>query len=487
MRTGWARCVLHPNVRNHIPLTIAAVLLGLTGIAAAELVPEDPYADPPDAGVKVEAAVAPKTVVVATPKATPGITKPVVTESTAPLFGTLARDVDAHVGAIHDGAATFESGPLPSPLDRDPALAGVSAGYVCEVQGVLWSYVDIDNCRPAAIHGDSFDDSSPTLAAAIRAEYPEPEFGFWAEHGWKLMAPGAALLLVLAVVRRIRAAKRRRAAQVDRKTQFGMSAVDPTLAAQNRAAWEHEPAVAPTAVVSLIMRPSDRRLRLAGGTDSPPILAAGFDEVPLAAYPAPSPNVVPSAWMSPAPYVQPYAQAPAPYVEPTYGSQQPAYSPQAYVPPAQPSYSSALPPVPYPQPIPYAVAYPQASYVPAAPQAPTCIQPAAQVHSEPPAMPNAAYPLTFPAFPDVARVVALDEPRTPGVWEATGIRDDDGPTAHDPNYHQDYVIPFARGSEQQIDRTDAAAQLPRPRQQMVPGQPRKPLAHTIPSHGGRRS
>src|SRR5262249_16203345 len=88
----------------------------------------------------------------------------------AVFVGVLAMSNRAEAAKIPiiltSGQESFESGPLPAPYDAVPELAGATAGYVCDVSGVFWSYYAIDNCRAAAIRGDRFDDS-PALAAAI--------------------------------------------------------------------------------------------------------------------------------------------------------------------------------------------------------------------------------------------------------------------------------------------------------------------------------
>ncbi|HEU0035054.1 MAG TPA: hypothetical protein VFQ53_30720 [Kofleriaceae bacterium] len=84
------------------------------------------------------------------------------------------------------GQATFTSGPLPEPYASQPAYAGFSAGYVCDVDGVFWSYFSVENCKPAAVQGDRYDDTA-TLGAAIRAKYASAVIPFWAAHGWQLL------------------------------------------------------------------------------------------------------------------------------------------------------------------------------------------------------------------------------------------------------------------------------------------------------------
>ena len=133
------------------------------------------------------------------------------------------------------GQDTFESGVLPAPYDKEPALVGAYAGYVCDVTGVFWSYFSISNCRAAAIRGNQFDDSAE-LAAVIKAKYPDPVIPFWADHGWELIAGAVVLLVALGLIfgRRKKTALRH---SVPPKTQFHL-AVNPDVAGDHRAAWE---------------------------------------------------------------------------------------------------------------------------------------------------------------------------------------------------------------------------------------------------------
>jgi hypothetical protein len=87
------------------------------------------------------------------------------------------------------GEKTFECGPIPAPFDKEPALAGYKAGYICNVKGIFWSYFSVSGCRPAAVLGNSYNDD-PELAAAIKAKYPESSMqrGIWGKYGWMLLA-----------------------------------------------------------------------------------------------------------------------------------------------------------------------------------------------------------------------------------------------------------------------------------------------------------
>lgn len=86
------------------------------------------------------------------------------------------------------GQDAFPCGPLPPPYDQEPGLAGYQAGYVCDISGVFWTYYSVENCKPAAIHDDTYKES-PELAAAIQAKYPESTMqrGIWNHYGWMIM------------------------------------------------------------------------------------------------------------------------------------------------------------------------------------------------------------------------------------------------------------------------------------------------------------
>jgi hypothetical protein len=89
------------------------------------------------------------------------------------------------------GEEAFATGPLPAPFDKEPALAGYEAGYLCKIQGVLWSYFSVSECKPVAFKGDSYTDE-PELVKAISAQYKESDMqrGVWGRFGWMLLALG---------------------------------------------------------------------------------------------------------------------------------------------------------------------------------------------------------------------------------------------------------------------------------------------------------
>lgn len=92
------------------------------------------------------------------------------------------------------GEQCFEAGPLPGAFAKDPELAGFQAAYLCDIQGVMWSYFSISGCKAVACQGETYADDAQ-LVAAIKAVYPESamQVGLWGRYGWMLLAALAAL------------------------------------------------------------------------------------------------------------------------------------------------------------------------------------------------------------------------------------------------------------------------------------------------------
>jgi hypothetical protein len=248
------------------------------------------------------------------------------------VLGTARSAEAAKIPIIYQtGQDTFESGPLPAPFDKEPALAGAYAGYVCDITGVFWSYFSIDNCRAAAIRGNQFDDS-PELAAAIKAKYPEPTIPFWADHGWKLMigAVGAIVLAGFLLGRRKTGEEPVLRNSVPPKTQFHL-AVDAAAAEDHRAAFERpsQPAqpmqpMQPLQPMQGMQPPMHQQPPM-----MPPSYAAA-PEQPTTQYP---PHFNP----------QQYAQQPSPFAPP------PMQQPPMQQPPMQQPPMQAMPQPPVPQ------------------------------------------------------------------------------------------------------------------------------------------
>jgi len=114
------------------------------------------------------------------------------------LVMLLLAPASAHAKGIpfiwNTGQETFRTGPLPEPFDKDPELKGFEAGYLCDINGVMWSYFSVSNCKPVAFKGNTFDDE-PELAKAIAAKYPESSMdrGIWGRFGWMILALGAVI------------------------------------------------------------------------------------------------------------------------------------------------------------------------------------------------------------------------------------------------------------------------------------------------------
>ena len=93
---------------------------------------------------------------------------------------------------------------------------------------------------------------------------------------------GGAVLLTIICTVRARRARRLRTILENRRTQFGLSAIDPDVLQQHRAAWENAPVVTPAAIDPSSIAPSPirpiiplvRRPRMAQGSEQPLMVAA---------------------------------------------------------------------------------------------------------------------------------------------------------------------------------------------------------------------
>lgn len=87
----------------------------------------------------------------------------------------------------HTGEDIFLSGPIPGEFAADPQLKDWSAGYKCEIWGVVWTYFSIKNCTPVVYKDDQYADATdaPELIAAVAAAYKEEDkqVGFWTRWG----------------------------------------------------------------------------------------------------------------------------------------------------------------------------------------------------------------------------------------------------------------------------------------------------------------
>jgi len=102
----------------------------------------------------------------------------------------LPGQAEAKVPLIYNsGDQTFATGPLPPPFDTVRELEGFQAGYLCQVQGVFWTYFSVSDCKPVAFKDDRYVDDAE-LVKALTAKYTEADMqrGFWGRFGWMLMA-----------------------------------------------------------------------------------------------------------------------------------------------------------------------------------------------------------------------------------------------------------------------------------------------------------
>jgi len=108
------------------------------------------------------------------------------------LLAMPARAEAKGILIYNTGDQTFATGPLPAPYDKDPELAGFQAGYLCQVQGVFWSYFSVSECKPVAFQGDRYVEG-PELTQALTAKYGEADMqrGIWGRFGWMLFALAA--------------------------------------------------------------------------------------------------------------------------------------------------------------------------------------------------------------------------------------------------------------------------------------------------------
>lgn len=91
----------------------------------------------------------------------------------------------------HTGEDIFPTGALPAEYAENPELEGWSAGYKCEIWGVVWSYASIKNCTPVVFKDDQYTDAeeSPELIAAVSQLYSEDDMqvGLWTKWGIYLL------------------------------------------------------------------------------------------------------------------------------------------------------------------------------------------------------------------------------------------------------------------------------------------------------------
>lgn len=96
------------------------------------------------------------------------------------LLGAGSAEARRGIAIINTGNDIFEAGPLPAPLDKEPQLAGVQAGFKCNIFGVFWIYLHWWDCQPVGFRGDTYYDN-PELVKAVAAKYKQGDMkpGFW--------------------------------------------------------------------------------------------------------------------------------------------------------------------------------------------------------------------------------------------------------------------------------------------------------------------
>jgi hypothetical protein len=113
------------------------------------------------------------------------------------VLAAFAERAEAKVPMIiNTGQDIFEAGPLPEPYDKEPKLAGMKAGYMCDIWGVLWAYFSVKNCKAVGYQGDQYIDV-PELVSAIEAKYKQSDMkiGAWNKYGKFLL-----ILIILALI-----------------------------------------------------------------------------------------------------------------------------------------------------------------------------------------------------------------------------------------------------------------------------------------------
>lgn len=115
--------------------------------------------------------------------------------------------------------------------------------------------------------------SKPKPVTAAPASEPttadDPEWwedeAWWEDNAWIGVVIG--LVALIWIGRRRNIAAHRRIERENRRTQFQMSAIDPTIAEQHATVWERGPTIVPTAIEAAMVSP--RRRRFADGTAQP--------------------------------------------------------------------------------------------------------------------------------------------------------------------------------------------------------------------------
>jgi hypothetical protein len=200
----------------------------------------------------------------------------------------------------------------PTPLDAKPAIqveidATSGVGPVIAMPAATVNGVPVEGAAAAGIPQATAKVEAPAITTNLTSKSSDQlEDAEWYEQQEVQLGGGigAGLLLLGLVIRGRRAARRRRLALEQRRTQFGMSAVDPSLAKLNVAAWEAGPAVMPIAIEPAMM---NRRAQSAPLVQPEPSFVVERASGPIAQR-APSAPIVPH----PASALVPQSFAPVP-------------------------------------------------------------------------------------------------------------------------------------------------------------------------------
>ena len=205
----------------------------------------------------------------------------------------------------------------PTPLDAKPSIeidATSGVGPVVAMPAATVNGVPVEGAAAAGIPKATAKVEEPAITTNPTNESSDQleDAEWYAQQEVQLGGGiGAGLLLLGLVIRGRRAARRRRLALEQRRTQFGMSAVDPSLAKLNVAAWEAGPAVMPIAIEPAMM---NRRAQSAPLVQPEPSfvverasgpIAQRAPSAPIVPHPAPAP-IVPQSFAPVPPASQPY-------------------------------------------------------------------------------------------------------------------------------------------------------------------------------------
>ena len=101
----------------------------------------------------------------------------------------LPERADAFVYPIQLGDEIFEVGPVPEKFADKKGLEGASAGFRCQVVGLLWAWIHRWDCQPVVFRARTVIQSAKGEALVAETHSPDDvQLSFWAEHGrWVLL------------------------------------------------------------------------------------------------------------------------------------------------------------------------------------------------------------------------------------------------------------------------------------------------------------